>query len=106
MFPPYSRKRSASILILLLRIFIGVMFFTHGLDKMINFNELSYSYPSVFGFGSYMTLMLSIFIEQTENIPSVFLYFSMIPRQFMRPKPPPLLLACRPGLSLPMVAAS
>ena len=39
MFPPYSRKRSASILILLLRIFIGVMFFTHGLDKMINFNE-------------------------------------------------------------------
>ena len=63
MFPPYSRKRSASILILLLRIFIGVMFFTHGLDKMINFNELSYSYPSVFGFGSYMTLMLSIFIE-------------------------------------------
>ena len=39
------------------------MFFTHGLDKMINFNELSYSYPSVFGFGSYMTLMLSIFIE-------------------------------------------
>lgn len=63
MFPPYSRKRSASILILLLRIFIGIMFFTHGLDKMINFNELSYSYPSVFGFGSYMTLMLSIFIE-------------------------------------------
>ena len=29
----------------------------------MNFNELSYTYPSVFGFGSYMTLMLSIFCE-------------------------------------------
>ena len=35
----------------------------HGLDKMTNFNELSYTYPSVLGFGSYMTLMLSIFCE-------------------------------------------
>lgn len=29
----------------------------------MNFNGLSYTYPSVFGFGSYMTLMLSIFCE-------------------------------------------
>lgn len=63
MFPSYCRKKSASILILCLRVFFGVMFFTHGLDKLMNFNELSYTYPSVFGFGSYMTLMLSIFTE-------------------------------------------
>lgn len=63
MFPPYCRRKSASILILCLRIFFGILFFTHGLDKMINFNELSYTYPSVFGFGSYMTLMLAIFCE-------------------------------------------
>jgi putative oxidoreductase len=35
----------------------------HGLDKMTNFNELSQTYPSVLGFGSYMTLMISIFCE-------------------------------------------
>ena len=29
----------------------------------MNFNELSYTFPSAFGFGSYMTLMLSIFCE-------------------------------------------
>ncbi len=63
MFPSYCRKKSASILILCLRVFFGVMFFIHGLDKLMNFNELSYTYPSVFGFGSYMTLMLSIFTE-------------------------------------------
>lgn len=62
-FPPYCRRKSSSILILCLRIFFGILFFTHGVDKMINFNELSYTYPSVFGFGSYMTLMLAIFCE-------------------------------------------
>lgn len=63
LFPQYCRERIVSLLILALRVFFGVLFFSHGLDKMINFNELSYTYPSVFGFGSYMTLMVSIFAE-------------------------------------------
>ena len=63
LFPQYCRDRVISLLILALRLFFGILFFSHGLDKMMNFNELSYTYPSVFGFGSYMTLMLSIFSE-------------------------------------------
>ena len=63
MFPQYFRGKGVSILILVLRLFFGALFFMHGLDKMTNFNELSYTYPSVLGFGSYMTLMLSIFCE-------------------------------------------
>lgn len=63
LFPQYCRERIVSLLILALRVFFGVLFFSHGLDKMINFNELSYTYPSVLGFGSYMTLMVSIFAE-------------------------------------------
>ena len=63
LFPQYCRDRVISLLILALRLFFGILFFSHGLDKMINFNELSYAYPSVLGFGSYMTLMLSIFCE-------------------------------------------
>ena len=35
----------------------------HGLDKMVNFNELSMTYPSVLGLGGYTTLMVSIFCE-------------------------------------------
>lgn len=63
LFPQYCRDRVTSFLILSLRIFFGFMFFMHGLDKIINFNLLSDSYPSVLGFGSYMTLIVSIFIE-------------------------------------------
>ena len=39
------------------------LFMMHGLDKMTNFSVLSESYPSIMGFGSYMTLMISIFAE-------------------------------------------
>ena len=63
LFPQYCRERVISFLILVLRVFFGVLFFMHGLDKLTNFNQLSETYPSVFGFGSYMTLMVSIFAE-------------------------------------------
>ena len=63
LFPQYCRDRVVSFLILVLRVFFGILFFMHGLDKLTNFNQLSYSYPSVFGFGSYMTLMLTIIAE-------------------------------------------
>ena len=63
LFPQSFRGKGVSFLILCLRVFFGVLLFTHGLDKMMNFNELSETYPSVLGFGSYMTLMVSIFCE-------------------------------------------
>ena len=77
LFPQYCRDRVLSLLILALRLFFGILFFSHGLDKMMNFNELSYSYPSVFGFGSYMTLMLSIF---SEFACSIFLIAGLLVR--------------------------
>ena len=63
LFPQHFRGKGVSAFILILRIFFGVMFFIHGLGKMMNFSELSMTYPSVFGLGSYMTLMLAIFTE-------------------------------------------
>ena len=63
LFPQYLRGKGVSLLILLLRIVFGVLFFTHGLDKMMNFTELVNVYPSVLGFGSYMTRMVTIFCE-------------------------------------------
>ena len=63
LFPQHLRGKGVSILLLFVRIFFGALFLMHGLDKMSNFNELSLTYPSVFGFGSYMTLMLAIFCE-------------------------------------------
>ena len=63
LFPQHFKGKGVSVLILALRIFFGVLFFLHGLDKMSNFNDLSLDYPSVMGLGSYTTLMLSIFCE-------------------------------------------
>ena len=63
LFPQHFRGKGVSFLILAIRVFFGVLFFIHGVDKMMNFSQLSENYPSVLGFGSYMTLMISIFAE-------------------------------------------
>lgn len=63
LFPQNFRGKGISVLILMVRVVFGVLFFTHGLDKMINFNELSQNYPSVLGFRGYTVLMVTIFCE-------------------------------------------
>jgi putative oxidoreductase len=63
LFPQYLKGKAVSFLLLLIRLFFGILFFMHGLDKLTNFNELSMTYPSVLGFGSYTTLMVAIFCE-------------------------------------------
>ena len=81
-FPQYCRERLVSLLILAIRIFFGVLFFVHGLDKMMNFSVLSEAYPSVFGLGSYMTLMLTIF---SEFCCSLFLIAGLLERIMVLP---------------------
>ena len=63
LFPQRFRGTGVSLLLLVVRVVFGILFFVHGLDKLVNFNTLVQSYPSAFGFGSYMTLMVSIFCE-------------------------------------------
>lgn len=63
LFPQSFRGNGVSLLILALRLFFGILFFTHGLDKLANFNELLPNFPDILGFGSYMSLMVSIFCE-------------------------------------------
>ena len=63
LFPKHFRGTGVSILLLALRLFFGILFLTHGLDKLMNFNSLSVSYPSVLGLGGYTTLMITIFAE-------------------------------------------
>ena len=63
LFPQHFKGKGVSFLIFALRVFFGIMFFLHGLDKMMNFSQLSLNYPSVFGLGSYTTLMVAVFCE-------------------------------------------
>lgn len=82
LFPQYLRGRGVSFVILFVRIFFGAMFLMHGLDKMMNFSQLSETFPSVLGLGSYTTLMLSIFCEFAC---SIFLIVGMLTRIVLIP---------------------
>lgn len=77
MFPNHFRGKGISLLILAFRIFLGVMIFNHGLSKLYNFEQLSFTFPDVFGLGSYTSLMLVIFIEFCC---SLFLMFGLLVR--------------------------
>ena len=63
LFPRYCREKVVSLLILAARLFFGILFLVHGYEKLMNFSTLSENFPSVLGFGSYMSLMLAIFCE-------------------------------------------
>ena len=81
-FPQYCREKLVSFLILAVRLFFGVLFFVHGLDKLMNFAVLSETYPSFFGLGSYMTLMLAVF---SEFCCSLFLIAGLLERIMVLP---------------------
>lgn len=63
LFPQYLRGKGVSLLILAVRVLFGILFFAHGVEKMVNFNILVNSFPDILGFGSYMSLMVAIFCE-------------------------------------------
>ena len=67
LFPQYFKGKGVSFLILAIRIFFGVLFFVHGMDKMMNFNQLQSGFPSVMGLGSYTSLMLAILTPRFER---------------------------------------
>ncbi len=77
LFPQNFRGKGVSLLILVLRVFFGVLFLLHGLDKLMNFNSLVGGYPNILGLGSYMTLMITIF---TEFCCSMFLIAGLLQR--------------------------
>ena len=82
LFPQYLKGKGVSFMILFVRIFFGALFMMHGLDKMMNFNQLSMTFPSVFGLGSYTTLMLAVFCEFAC---SIFLMAGMLTRIILIP---------------------
>jgi putative oxidoreductase len=52
-----------SLLILVLRLFLGVMILIHGVEKLTNFDQLSETFPDIMGLGSYTSLMIAVFAE-------------------------------------------
>ena len=82
LFPDHFRGKKTSLLLLALRVFLGVMILLHGLDKLMNFQTLSVTFPNVMGFGSYTSQMIVIF---AEFCCSLFLIFGLLERVFVIP---------------------
>lgn len=62
-FPSVFPDVSVSRLLLTLRLFFGILFLMHGIDKLANFEVLSYSFPDPLGMGSHLSLVLVILAE-------------------------------------------
>ena len=67
---------------LFMRLFTGVMFMQFGIRQIAHFNELALSFPSVFGMGAEVSLLVMILIEiicSTLIILGLFTRFAIIP---------------------------
>lgn len=62
-FPSVFPDASVSRLLLTLRLFFGFLFLMHGIDKLANFEVLSYSFSDPLGMGSHLSLVLVILAE-------------------------------------------
>jgi putative oxidoreductase len=85
LFPAKPDKASTSLFLLALRIIIGVLFMSHGIQKMMNFSELSAVFADPIGLGSRVSLILAIFGELACSIGFLFgiLYrLAIIPMMF------------------------
>ncbi len=84
-FPSVFPDASVSRILLTLRLFFGILFLMHGIDKLANFEVLSYSFPDPLGLGSHLSLVLVILAEVFCALTFIggFLFrFSLLPMLF------------------------
>lgn len=82
LFPQPTESKGLSLLLLCLRLFFGVMFMLHGVEKIYNYTELCFVFPDPIGIGSEISLWFAIFAELMCSLAFIFgaLYrLSMIP---------------------------
>lgn len=71
-----------SVLLLLARVFIGVMFLLHGMSKWMSYADLSDNFPDPLHIGSAWSL---IFVILTEMVCSFFFIFGFLYRLVLLP---------------------
>lgn len=56
LFPSNPNSTGASLFLLILRVFFGLLLMNHGIQKWSNFQELSAAFPDPLGVGSPLSL--------------------------------------------------
>lgn len=63
LFPDSPSPIQTSVLLLASRVFIGLLFLNHGLEKCFSYPTLAEIFPDPLGIGSHLSLILVIFAE-------------------------------------------
>lgn len=86
LFPVKRYTASQSGLLLAARIVFGLLFMSHGAAKIAGFDTLAYAFPDPLGFGSRLSLVLSIVAEAVCPalvIAGAFYRLALLPMIFM-----------------------
>lgn len=72
-FPSYDDDNGAySVLLLVVRIFFGIMFLTHGYDKLMAHATMADIFADPFGIGSTLSFWLAVFAEVACSFALIF----------------------------------
>ena len=82
LFPRYANRYGVSLFLLAMRVFVGMLFMMHGLDKAVNFNILVGNFPDPLGISPFATLLLVVF---AELFCAIFFIFGLLYRIIMIP---------------------
>ena len=77
-----TNDTKVSVALLILRLYAGIAMITHGYPKLINYSDKAGNFPDPFGFGSEVSLILTIF---AEFFCSLFLVFGFLSRLVLIP---------------------
>ena len=73
LFPTYNDdSRSYSVLLLVMRVFFGVLYLTHGYDKLVGHATLANLFADPFGVGGILSFWLVVFAEVVCSFALIF----------------------------------
>ena len=73
LFPSYEDEGPVySIVLLIARIFFGLLFLTHGYDKLMAHSTMAPFYPDPIGVGSFLSFWLTVFAEVVCSFALIF----------------------------------
>lgn len=73
LFPTYyDESRAYSVLLLIVRIFFGILFLTHGYDKLMQHAALANLFADPLGIGSFISFWMVIFSEVVCSFALIF----------------------------------
>lgn len=72
LFPNQFESKKTSILLLAVRVIFGLLFASHGLEKLLSFSDVAAHFPAPFGMRGEIAVSLSIFGELICGVAFVF----------------------------------